>query len=144
MDLRRSQDPAVEAGTAGVEPLQPVNGRKAVFGIVEGKKFPVHGAPWRACGVFLVPVGDWLEIGHANRHVRLCGHVGEWVGGPDGEDVLFRDLQDRDSGGCHEEAAADHGVLHGQDAPAKAVVVPETALQGAVDEESQHSACVGV
>jgi hypothetical protein len=62
---------------------------------------------------------------------------------PNGEDVLFRDLQDRDTGGRLEEAAADHGVLYGQDAPAEAVVVPETALQCAVDEESQHSACGG-
>jgi hypothetical protein len=36
-------------------------------------------------------------------------------------------LQDRDSGGCLEEAAADQGVLHRQDAPAETVVVPETA-----------------
>jgi hypothetical protein len=68
--------------------------------------------------------------------VRLCGHVGERIGGADGEDVLLGDLQDRDSGGYLEEAAADRGVLHRHDAPAKAVVVRETALQGAVDEES--------
>jgi len=74
--------------------------------------------------------------------VRLCGHVGERIGGPDGEDVLLRDLQDRDSGGCLEEAAADQGVLHRHETPAEAVVVPETALQCAVDEEPQHSVCV--
>ena len=32
------QEAAVEAGAAGVKPLQPVDGRKAVFGIVEGEK----------------------------------------------------------------------------------------------------------
>jgi hypothetical protein len=68
----------------------------------------------------------------------LCGHVGERIGGPDGQDVLLRDLQDRDSGGCLEEAAADQSVLHRHDAPAEAVVVPETSLQGAVDEEPQQ------
>lgn len=140
--LDGDQDAAVETRTAGVEPLQPVNGREPGFGVVEGKKLPVHGAPGRACALIRKPVGDWLGIGHAGRHVRLCGHVGERVGGPDGKDVLLRDLKDRDAGGCLEEAAADQGVLHRQDSPAKAVVVPETALQCAVDEESQHSVCV--
>src|SRR5690606_25365434 len=87
-------------------------------------------------------VGAWLGIGHAGRHVPLCGHVGEWIGGPDGEDILLRDLQDRDAGRRLKKAAADDGVLHRQDAPAEAAVVPETALQGAIDEESQHSVCV--
>jgi len=36
------------------------------------------------------------------------------------------------AGGRLEEAAADHSVLHRQDAPAEAVVVPETTLQGPV------------
>jgi len=40
-----------------VKPLQPVDGRKAVIGIVEGQKLPVHGAPGRACGVLQEPVG---------------------------------------------------------------------------------------
>ena len=128
--LDGDQDAAVEAGTVGVKPLQPVDGRKAVFGIVEGQKLPVHVAPGRACALLREPVGGWLGIGHAGRHVRLCGHIGERVGGPDGKDVLLRDLKDRDAGGCLEEAAADDGVLHRQNAPAKKVVVPETALQG--------------
>ena len=125
-----------------MKPLQPVDGRKAGLGVVEGQKFPVHWAPGRVCALLREPVGGWLGIGQTGCHVRLCGNVGEWIGGPDGEDILLRDLQDRDSGGCLEEAAADQSVLNGQDSPAEAVVVPETALQGAVDEEPQHSACV--
>jgi len=35
VDLRRSQDAAVEAGTAGVKPLQPVDGRKTGLSIVD-------------------------------------------------------------------------------------------------------------
>ena len=123
-----------------MKPLQPVDGRKAVFGIVEGQKLPIHGAPGRA---FILRIDDCgLRSEKAGRHVRLCGHVGARVGGTDGEDVLFRDLQDGDSGGCLEEAAADQGVLHRHETPAEAVVVPETALQCAVDEEPQHSVCV--
>ena len=131
-----------------MKPLQPVDGRKAVFGIVEGQKLPIHGAPGRACALLREPVGGWVGIGHASHDARLYlpvrfstqtgGHVGEWIGGPDGEDILLRDLQDRDSGGCLEEAAADQSVLNGQDSPAEAVVVPETALQCPVDEEPEE------
>jgi len=39
------QDAAVEAGTVGVEPLQPVDGREAGFGVLEGEKFPVQVPP---------------------------------------------------------------------------------------------------
>ena len=46
--LDRDQDAAVEAGAAGVEPLQPVDGREAGLGVVEGEKLPVHGAPGRS------------------------------------------------------------------------------------------------
>jgi len=82
---------------------------------------------------------DWT-CGPSRALVWPRRRVDRWS---DGEDVLLRDLQDRDAGGCLEEAAADHGVLHRQDAPAEAVVVPETALQCAVDEESQHSVWFG-
>ena len=145
MGLRRNQDPSVKAGAAaclcvarrqGVKPLQPVDGRNAGLGFVEGENLPVHGAPGRA---FILRIDDCgLRIEKAGRHVRLCGHVGERVGGPDGEDVLLWNLQNRDSGGCLEEAAADHGVLHRRDAPAEVLVVPGSALQGAVDEEPQQ------
>ena len=47
------------------------------FGIVEGENLPVHWAPGRACALLRKPVGGWLGIEHADRHVRLCGHVGE-------------------------------------------------------------------
>lgn len=77
-----------------------------------------------------------VGIGHAGREARLClpvrvrtqtgGHIGARVGGAVGQDVPLRNQQDGDAGGCLEEAAADHGVLHRQDAPAEAVVVPET------------------
>ncbi|MGB7294086.1 MAG: hypothetical protein WBC70_00720 [Candidatus Aminicenantales bacterium] len=60
-------------------------------------------------------------MGHAGREARPCGHVGTQVGGPDGQNVLLQDLQDRDAGGRLEEAAADHGILSRQDAPAEAV-----------------------
>ena len=71
-----------------MKPLQPVDGREADHGIVEGENLPVHGAPGRACALLRKPVGDWLGIGPASHDARLCGHVGEWIGGPDGEEIL--------------------------------------------------------
>jgi len=47
--------------------------------------------------------------------VSLLGRIGERIDGPDGEGVLLRNQQDRDSGGYLEEAAADRGVLHRQE-----------------------------
>jgi hypothetical protein len=60
--------------------------------------------------------------------MRLCGHFGERISDPDSEDILFRDLLDRDFGGCLEKTAMDQGVLYDQDVPAETVVVPESAL----------------
>jgi hypothetical protein len=57
-------------------------------------------APNQDSAVEARAAGDWLGIGHGSHDARLCGHVGEWIGGPDGEDILLRDLQDRDAGGC--------------------------------------------
>ena len=73
IDPDKDQDAAVEAGTAGVEPFQPVDGREAGLGVVEGEEFPVHGALGRACALLRGPAGGWLGIGHAGRHVRLYG-----------------------------------------------------------------------
>ncbi len=61
--LDGDQDAAVETRTAWVESLQPVDGREAALGVIEGKKLPVHGAPGRACDLFREPVGGWLGIG---------------------------------------------------------------------------------
>ena len=78
----------VEAGNAGVETLQPVNGREAGFGVVEGQKLPVHRGPGRASGVLQEPVGGSLGIVHAGREVRLCGHVGQLAVDVAGEDQV--------------------------------------------------------
>ncbi len=65
---------------------------------------------------------------------RLCGRVGERVGGTVGQDVLFRHLQNGNGGWHFVQAAADHGFLYIQNAPAEPVVIPVAPLEGAVDE----------
>ena len=50
-----------------------------------------------------------------------------------GQNQVLRYFDCRDPGVKVIEPDPDHGVLHRQDAPAKAVVVPESALQGPVD-----------
>jgi len=55
----RDQNTAVEARTVGVEPLQPVNGRRAGLGVVERKKLSIHGDPGRACALLWEPVGGF-------------------------------------------------------------------------------------
>ena len=65
---------------------------------------------------------------------RLCGHVGQSVRSVVAEDILVRDLEDGNTGVHFIKATADHGFLDIQHTPAKAVVIPETALQGPVDE----------
>ena len=86
--MDRDQDAAVEAGTAGVEPLQPVDGRKADHGIVEGQKLPVQGGPGRVCALLRKTIWGW-GIGYVSRHARLCGRVGGRIVGPKGEDVFL-------------------------------------------------------
>ena len=64
---------------------------------------------------------------------RLCGHVGERVGGTVSQDVRLGHLQDGDTGGHFVQAAADHGflyILYIQNAPAEPVVVPAAPLEG--------------
>jgi len=114
-----------------VEALKAVYGGKAGFGVVEGEKLPVHRATVARCGVFR----DRLEYGcQFSGKARLCGHVGQGVRGAAGEDVLFRHLQDWDAGRQLVQAAADHGFLYIQDAPAEAVVIPVAPFEGSVDE----------
>lgn len=84
-----AQNSAVEAGTAGMEPLQPVDGRKADLGVVEGDKLPIHVGPGQFRGVFRVLIGVGLRVEHSGREARLCGRVGEWIGGPVGRMCAF-------------------------------------------------------
>ena len=52
------QHAPVEVGTARAEALQAVEGGQAGFGVVEGEKLPVHGAPGARCG----PFGDGSAV----------------------------------------------------------------------------------
>jgi len=64
---------------------------------------------------------------------RLCGHVGERVGGTVGQDVRLGHLQDGNAGGHLVQAAADYGFLYIQNAPGPAVggiVVPAAPVEG--------------
>ena len=73
VDLDRDQVSTVEAGTVRVEPLQPVAGRKAGLGVVEGKKLPVHGAPGRAFQLWIVDCGLRI-LGTASCPVSFSIH----------------------------------------------------------------------
>jgi hypothetical protein len=55
-----------------------------------------------------------------------------------GEDILVRNLQDGDTRVHFVKAAADLGLPDIQNAPTETVMIPKTALQGSVDEESQQ------
>lgn len=68
--------------------------------------------------------------GELRSEARLCGHVGERVGGAVGQDVRLGHLQDRDAGGQLVQAAPDDRLLHGEDAPAEPLVVPVALLEG--------------
>jgi len=105
--------------------------------------------------------------GELRGQTRLCGHVGERVGGAVGQDVRLGHFQDRDAGRELVQAAPDDRLLHGKDAPAEPLVVaaslrefrpsdsrltalasrllaslasrdPVAPLEGPVDEESQE------
>ena len=81
MDDGRHQHAPVEAGSAGQEALEAVDGRKAGLGIVEGQELAVHGAPAAARGAVLPELGVCGACGELRGQTRLCGHVGERVGG---------------------------------------------------------------
>lgn len=138
----RHQHTPVEAGSAGQEALEVVDGREAGLGIVEGQKFAVHGAPAAARGAVPPGLGVCGACGELRGQARLCGHVGERVGGAVGQDVRLGHRQDRDAGGQLVQAAPDDRLLHGEDAPAEPLVVPVAPLEGPVDEESQEPGCV--
>ncbi len=78
---------------------------------------------------------------HLIGQARLCGHVGQRVGGPAGEDVLVRDLEKWKSRPLV-ESAPNLRIPDLQDAQAEGVVIPVPALERAVDEELQHAGCV--
>lgn len=137
VDDGRHQHTPVEAGSAAQEALEAVDGREAGLGIVEGQELAVHGAPAAARGAVLPGVGVLCgACGELRSQARLCGHVGERVGGAVGQDVRLGHLQDRDAGGQLVQAAPDDRLLHGKDAPAEPLVVPVALLEGPVDEES--------
>ena len=56
VEFHRHQHTPVEAGSAGQEALEAVDGREAGLGIVEAQKFAVHGAPQRPSGA---PFSPW-------------------------------------------------------------------------------------
>ncbi len=64
--------------TSGVQRLQPVDGRKAVFGILEGENLSVHWTPGKPCTLLRELLGGGLGIGQAS-HVggRVVRHVTE-------------------------------------------------------------------
>ena len=134
MDDGWRQHTPVEAGSAGQEALEVVDGREAGLGIVEGQELAVHGAPAAARGAVLPELGVCGACGELRSEARLCGHVGERVGGAVGQDVRLGHLQDRDAGGQLVQAAPDDRLLHGEDAPAEPLVVPVAPLEGPVDE----------
>jgi len=68
------KNPFVQAGTAGVETLQPVNDREAGFGVEEGQEFAAHAAPV-AYGRVRGLEGEVL--GQLLGEAALCGNVGE-------------------------------------------------------------------
>ena len=140
--MYRHQHTPVEAGPVGQEALEAVDGREAGLGIVEGQELAVHGGPAAARGAVLPGLGVCGACGELRGQARLCGHVGERVGGAVGQDVRLGHLQDRDAGGQLVQAAPDDRLLHGEDAPAEPLVVPVAPLEGPVDEESQEPGCV--
>ena len=78
------QHPPVEAGTAGAEALQAVDSGQTGFGVIEGKQFPVHGAPGARYG----PFGDGSGgVPHPVGQARLSDHIGQRISGAVGEDV---------------------------------------------------------
>ena len=82
VEFHRHQHTPVEAGSAGQEALEVVDGREAGLGIVEGQELAVHGAPAAARGAVLPGVGVYGACGELRGQTRLCGHVGERVGKP--------------------------------------------------------------
>jgi len=139
-----------------VEALKAVYGGKAGFGVVEGEKLPVHRATVARCGALMLAVHgshpsgvplarpnplscgfvrDRFEDGcQIPGKARLCGRVGEGVGGTVGQDVRLGHFQDRDTGREFVQAAPDDRLLHGEDAPAEPVVIPAAPPEGSVDE----------
>jgi hypothetical protein len=76
----------------GIKTLQLIDCQET-GGVPEGQKLPVYGPPGRACGIHLGNAGSvWSDTGRLGRNARLCGHVGQGVGGgSDGEEALPRD-----------------------------------------------------
>nr|WP_245795239.1 hypothetical protein [Desulfacinum infernum] len=93
--FHRYQHTPVEAGSTGQEALEVVDGREAGLGIVEGQELAVHGPPAAAWDVVLPELGVCGACGELRGQARLCGHVGERVGGAVGQDVRLGHIQDR-------------------------------------------------
>ena len=97
-----------------------IDGREAGFGVVEGQDLPVQGPHRPPRAPFSPGSGLWCgACCELRSEARLCGHVGERVGGTVGQDVRLGHLQDGNAGGHFVQAAADHGFLNIQHALVK-------------------------
>lgn len=130
----RHQHTPVEAGSAGQEAFEVVDGREAGPGIVEGQEFAVHGPPAAAWDVVPPELGVRCACGELRGQTHLCGHVGERVGGDVSQDVRLGHLQDRDTEREFVQATPDGRLLHGKEATAEPLVVPVALLAGRVDK----------